>query len=74
VFLRVAAFLAGAVGYALVFAFGFIWGWLIVGTFTLSQSAALIAGVLGGLFLCWFARGLARNIIEMFDRDRSTWL
>jgi hypothetical protein len=72
VFLRVTLFIVGLVGYGLIFGFGFFWAGLIVLTFSRSQSAALIAAILGGLFLCWFARGLIKNIIELLDRDEST--
>jgi hypothetical protein len=73
-FLRVTLAVVSLVCYAIIFSFGFFWGAMVTLLFSGSTSVFLIGGVVDGLFVCWFARGLVRNIIEMFDRDRSTWM
>lgn len=71
-FLRVTQFVAGLVGFTLIFSIGFFWAGLIVLTFSGSQGGALFAAIAGGIFLCWFATGLVRNVWELFDHDRTT--
>jgi hypothetical protein len=66
-------------GLALVlYAVSFWLGFIVVGLFVLiffqAPWTALLAGVLGGLFVVWFVRGLMRNVDVALDPvvDRIT--
>jgi hypothetical protein len=59
-------------GLALVlYAVSFWLAFIVVGLFVLiffqAPWTALLAGVLGGLFVVWFVRGLMRNVDEALD-------
>src|SRR5215211_2004573 len=61
-----------------LYAVSFWLGFIVVGLFVLiffqAPWTALLAGVLGGLFVVWFVRGLMRNVDEALDPvvDRIT--